>query len=52
MQNANLYLSEIGPKSTISDNYNLIFVGKWVKKCIFRQLYDNFLLSLCPAIML
>ena len=52
MQKANSYLSEIGAKSTISDNYNFIFVGIWVKKCIFRQLYGNFLLSLRPAIKL
>ncbi len=37
-----LYLSEKCLRNGLSDNYSFIFVGKWVKKCVFRQLYECF----------
>lgn len=35
-----------GVKKAFSANYKRILGGIWVKKCIFRQLYRLFLLSL------
>lgn len=41
-----LYLAEKGLKKAFSANYKRILGGMLVKKCIFRQLYRLFLLSL------
>ena len=41
-----LYLAEKGLKKAFSAKYKRIIGGMWVKKCIFRQLYRLFLLSL------
>ena len=41
-----LYLAETGLKKAFFANYKRILGGMWVKKCIFRQLYRLFLLSL------
>lgn len=41
-----LYLAKKGSKKVFSAKYKRIIGGIWVKKCIFRQLYRLFLLSL------